>query len=295
MKISLGTAQLGLDYGVSNKIGQIKKYDARRILQYAYDKGIHMLDTAPSYGESEDIIGNFSRSDFSDANFDIVTKTPHFKGDVITESQVKKLLEGFELSRKKLDQEIMHGFLVHSCDNLFLPGGDKLFHAIEQLKKDGVVKKIGVSVYSSKQIDRLLDNFPIDLIQLPVNILDQRLLESGHLKKLKNHGIEIHARSVFLQGLLLMGFENVPPWFKPIQLALKCFSLEAEMRNISALQLALGFVQSINEVDKIIVGVNTLEQLRGIIKATSTHVNVNEFSNLSINDPTFLNPSNWKV
>jgi len=166
---------------------------------------------------------------------------------------------------------------------------------MERLRENGMVKKIGVSVYNSKQIAAILGKFNIDLIQLPINILDQRLVSGGQLTRLKNHGVEIHARSVFLQGLLLMSPNNIPSWFDPVRGVLESFHKEAKKRNMSVLQLALSFVQSINEVDKIIVGINTLEHLYEVMSATSMRVNITEFSNISIDDPSFLNPANWKI
>ena len=145
-----------------------------------------------------------------------------------------------------------------------------------------------------EQIDRILDNHHIDLVQLPVNILDQRLIDGGQLKRLKKHGVEIHVRSAFLQGLLLMKTESISSWFDPIRGALEDFHAKARKLNMSTLQLALGFVQSINEVDKVVVGVNTLGQLHEIINSVSVYVNTEEFSDLSVSDPIYLNPSNWK-
>jgi len=191
--------------------------------------------------------------------------------------------------------DTLYGLLIHNCNNLFLPGGEKLLQTMEQLKKKGSVKKIGVSVYSGEQVDFILDNYSVDLVQLPVNILDQRLINGGQLDRLKSQGVEVHARSVFLQGLLLMPLNNVSSWFNPIRKVLEEFHVEAKTRNMSALGMALSFVQSIHGVDKVLVGVNTLEQLHEIINTKLAIVNVTEFSNLSINNPTFINPSNWKI
>ena len=185
--------------------------------------------------------------------------------------------------------------LLHSCDDLFLTGGYRLLQAMEKLKEEGFVKKIGVSLYGYNQIERILGNYSIDLVQLPVNILDQRLLGSGHLKTLKKYDVEIHARSVFLQGLLLMQTSDIPSWFDPIKEALNAFHEEAKEQRISTLQLALSFVQSIDEIEKVVVGVNTLEQLHQIIEAMKFRVNIRDFSSLSINDNNFLNPSNWRI
>jgi len=166
---------------------------------------------------------------------------------------------------------------------------------LARLKQQGLVKKIGVSVYNNQQIDYVLDNFSIDLIQLPINILDQRLISNDSLIKLKKHNVEIHARSAFLQGLLLMSTDTIPSWFNPIKDTLKLFHKEAKKQNLTKLQLALGFVQSLTEIDKVVVGVDSLKQLYEIINASSVKVNAVELSNISINDPIFLNPSNWKV
>jgi len=294
MKIALGAVQFGLPYGVSNKLGKVGDSEVKEILQYALKKGIKTLDTAPLYGNSEEIIGNFIH-DNNGKCFDIVTKTPHFKSGCIDNKQINKFIETFNLSQKILGQESIYGLLVHNCDDLFLPGGEKLFKVMTELKESGAVKKIGVSVYDSEQIDIVLDNYPVDLVQLPVSIIDQRLVKSGHLDKLKKLGVEIHARSIFLQGLLLMPLNSIHPWFNPIQETLKMIHKEAEKQNISVLQLAMDFVNSIDEIDKIVTGVNSLEQLSEIINISPSFIDKNKLHNLSINDPIFLNPSNWEA
>ena len=292
-KLAIGTVQFGVSYGVSNDGGQTSKHEVNKILQYAHDVGINSLDTASNYGCSEAVIGDFIQNNNNLLDFDIVTKIPNFPGDSINDYNICELIENFKLSCEKLGKIFIYGLHIHNCENLFLPGGDKLLREIEQLKIDGFIKKIGISVYNSDQIDRILDNFSIDLIQIPINILDQRLVNSGHLSKLKHNDIEIHARSVFLQGLLLMPIENIDPWFDPIKKVLYRFNIEARKRNLSALQLAFGFVQNIPEVDKIIVGVNTLKQLKEIVNIESTYFDPSEFSCLSVDNLKFINPSNW--
>jgi aryl-alcohol dehydrogenase-like predicted oxidoreductase len=158
-----------------------------------------------------------------------------------------------------------------------------------------MVKKIGVSAYSSKQIAAILDKFNIDLIQLPINIFDQHLFVDGWLEKLKNKNVEIHARSTFLQGLLLMPRTSIPTYFLPIKEKIELFSKSAQELSLSKLELALGYVMGINEIDKIVVGVNTIEQLREIIEATQVKVNPMEFTDVSIDNPIYTNPSLWKI
>ena len=291
MKIALGTAQFGMDYGLSNTHGKTDKYEVSKILQYAYDYGISLIDTASSYGDSEKILGEVITNYYCK----LVTKTPHFSDSYIDNSHVVKLKESFHQSLFNLKQKDIYGLLLHSCDDLLKPGGDLLFQEMEDLKSMGVVKKIGVSLYNSEQIDIVLSKFNIDLVQLPINIFDQQLLIGGWLDKLKDYDVEIHARSAFLQGLLLMTNDLVPPYFFPIKKNLEAFYKSAKELSLSQLELALGYVMGVSEIDQVVVGVNTVEQLKEIIKATQVQINPMEFSDISINDPAFTNPSFWKV
>ena len=292
MKIALGTVQFGMSYGIANKLGEVGSPEIERILQYADRNGVEILDVASSYGNAESAIGKFISNQVRSKQWKVITKTPHFKSDII-DQQVDELLESFKLSLKKLGQKSIYGLLIHNCDDIFSSSGYKLLQAMEQLKQNGAIKKIGVSIYDSNQIDRVLDNYPIDLVQLPVNILDQRLLDGGQLKRLKKYNVEIHARSIFLQGLLLMPLKTIPSWFFPIRGKLEELRARAKKLNMNVLQLTLGFAQSIHEIDKVIVGVSTLDQLHEIVNAASVYINIEEFSDLSIDDSTYLNPSNW--
>jgi len=294
-KLVIGTVQFGIPYGISNTHGKTQVDEAEKILAYAYEHGIRMMDTAVSYGDAEKTIGDIICHGTVGSNWKIVTKTPHFKTESIGQQQVDELEYRFNTSRETLQSERLYGLMIHACEDIFLPGGEKLFASMQRLKEQGLVEKIGVSLYSSDQIDRLLNNYSVDLVQLPINIFDQRLLENGRLSMLKERGIEIHARSVFLQGLLLMDPDCVSPWFAPIHKTLNKFHRYAKEKSISSLQLALGFVQGIPEVDYVLVGVNTETQLHEIIAASKLSVNHKDYQDLSINDPNFVNPSNWKI
>jgi aryl-alcohol dehydrogenase-like predicted oxidoreductase len=291
MKIGLGAVQFGVDYGVSNTHGKTTKDEASQILQFAYENGINLIDTATSYGSSENILGEVITND----DFRFVTKTPHFSDNCLNDIHVNQLKESFNQSLFNLRKKNIYGLLLHSCDDLLKPGGELIFREMERLRENGMVKKIGVSAYSSKQIAAILDKFNIDLIQLPINIFDQHLFTGGWLEKLKNKNVEIHARSPFLQGLLLMPRTSIPTYFSPIKEKIELFSKSAQGLSLSKLELALGYVTGIDEIDKIVVGVNTIEQLREVIEAAQVKVDPMKFTNIAIDDQNYINPSLWRI
>jgi len=291
VKIGLGAVQFGLSYGVSNKIGKTPKAEVKEILSLAKDFGIKVIDTAFQYGNSEEILGEL----LVKGDFNIVTKTPAFTHQTINVNDAEYLEKVYKQSVSYMGKHSLYGLLFHNADDLFLPGAKCLFEKVLELKENGLVDKIGVSIYSAAQIDKLIGNYPIDLIQLPINILDQRLLKNGYLSSLKSKGIEIHARSIFLQGLLLMDPETMPVYFDPIREHLKSYHQFIKEINITPVEAALGFVSSLAEVDVVLCGVNSKEQLVEICNSYSEKLNVTDFEKYAINNIEMLNPSKWKI
>ena len=290
MKIALGTVQFGFDYGVSNTVGKVTRCNARKILKFAHESKIKTIDTSTMYGDSEKVVGEFTNHDFN-----IVTKTQHFHGNSINNGHINQLIDGFNGSLLNLHRGKLYGLLVHSCKDLLKPGGSLLFKEMERLKNNGFVDKIGVSVYNKEQIDIILDNFKIDLIQLPVSILNQSLINNSSLYKLKLHDVEIHVRSVFLQGLLLMKKELLPKYFLPIEKKIDLFHSMAKELSLTNLELALAFVANIDEVDEIVVGVNSIDQLKEVVEASKLKIKLDNLRNLSVDNPIYTNPSLWNV
>ena len=201
-KLALGGVQFGIDYGIANTKGQVQIEEVQSILNYAKKNGVNILDTASGYGDSEGVLGKVGVD-----NFQIITKTTSIK------QGVNGVVRIFYQSLKNLKQKKAYGLLIHDIGEIEHKQFDTLLIELARLKQQGLVKKIGVSVYNNQQIDYVLDNFSIDLIQLPINILDQRLINDESLVKLKKHNVEIHARSALLQGLLLMSINTIPYWF----------------------------------------------------------------------------------
>jgi aryl-alcohol dehydrogenase-like predicted oxidoreductase len=294
MKLGLGTVQFGLDYGISNAAGVTISEDVEIILELAQRKGITLLDTAPVYGKSEEILGN----NLSDKhNFCIATKTPSYRKIKIDKADGQYLKETFQISLSRLKQSSLYCLLVHHAEDLLSPNGNILWEAMEELKTAGLVKKIGVSVYSPEQIEKILAQYLPDVIQAPVNVLDQRLIKTGCLKQLKKQGIEVHSRSVFLQGLLLMPTTNLPTHFDPFRPLLESYHKTLQEYGISLLSAALGFVYGLPDIDHVLVGINNKRHLEEIIEAVNTLNSLKQidFSKYTVTDELMINPSLWSL
>ncbi|MGB9855723.1 MAG: aldo/keto reductase [Caldisericum exile] len=292
-RFALGTVQFGTDYGISNKDGITPSSEVAEILEYAWENDITMLDTAASYGISEEVIGR----NIKKLPFKIVTKTPVFKKDKIEKKDADNLLHIFYNSLKKMNQSSLWGLLIHHASDLLTPGGDYLWQAMQILKQAGLVQKIGVSIYSPCDIESILDKYDPDIIQLPLNVLDQRLIKNGYLKLLKRKNIEIHARSVFLQGLLLMSLNEIPSYFNSIKPLLQKYQKDIANHKMTLLSSALAFVFNQPEIDYIIVGVNNKAHLIEIVDTCKTIYNSCkiDYSAYAIHEENIINPSFWRI
>lgn len=292
-KIGIGTAQFGLDYGISNKIGKVSLEEAAKILEIATQNNIRFIDTAMDYGDSEEVLG---KALLHKHHFTIVTKTPKFLKASITHDDVLLMENSFYRSLSKLNLSSVYGLLIHIADDLLAENGHILMEKMLDFKQRGLVEKIGVSVYTGEQIDKVLENFSIDLIQLPINIFDQRLIANGYLLKLKKRHIEIHARSIFLQGLLLMDPAAVPSYFDQFSEHLFSYWRYLKKHGISPLQNALQFALQLPEIDIVLVGVCSAVEFKEIISTvkqlSSTHL---DYSSWSIDDERFINPMLWEL
>ena len=277
MKIALGTVQWGLNDGISNKQGIPSKDELNRILSFADKSGINLLDTASSYGNSEARIGDFSKN-----KFNIVTKIGISENDISIKEKIKKSL-------KKLKSNSVYGCLFHDTINfLKYPSA---WNEIQVQKKEGLIKKIGFSLYNPQELEKLFElNYIPDLIQVPFNLIDRRF--EPYLKELKNMDIEIHVRSIFLQGLLLnfkmMNEIKFSKWNKiwwRYRNWLKSIGL-------SPLEACISHVLSFNDISNIVVGVDDLSQLKQIILASKRDT-VKAPKSLISTDEKLINPLSW--
>ena len=285
-KLALGTAQFGLTYGIANQKGQIKFSEANKILELAKNSNIDLIDTAIAYGDSEKVIGNIGIKDFK-----FVSKLPALpKNCADINSWVE---ENVQSSLMYLGVPSLYGILVHRSENFFGNSGKKLIDALKMIKSNGLVKKIGVSIYDPSECEQVMNLTRIDIVQAPLSIVDRRLIASGWLSKLHSEEIEIHTRSVFLQGLLLMPRNKIPKIFNKWSEVWDKWSLELKKHNLSASEVCLSYPLSLPEIDRVIVGVDNTDQLIELIKRSKSQQSQVDWSFMISNDQMLINPTNW--
>ena len=194
MKLAIGTAQFGMQYGLEKK--KIKISEIQKIKLFLVKSKILKIDTASNYGNSEKILG-----DLNFKNFKIISKLkiPKIKTSDIPDWISKEI----NISLKNIKSKKLYGLLIHDYRDLNGKKGILLINELKKLKKRGIVKKIGISIYNPNELNKVMRIFKPEIIQFPYNVLDQRIETTGWLKKLKSLKIETYARSCFLQGLLL--------------------------------------------------------------------------------------------
>lgn len=293
-RIGLGTVQFGLDYGITNAGGRVAPGDAAAILAAAGAAGIMMLDTAPLYGESEAAIGAALPAGHG---FEIVTKTGKFGEHASTADAAEALRAGFDQSLAALGQDRVYGLLFHDPADLIGPHGPALWREMEGLKARGLVARIGVSVYDGEEIDTILARYPIDLIQIPYNPLDHRLIDGGQIASLVGRDVEIHARSLFLQGLLLQPAADIPPRFGALAGAVAAMDAAFAARGLTRLEGVLASAFECEAIARFVLGVTQLRELDEIVRAADAAaalVDPLDFVPEAPLDARILNPARWR-
>ena len=260
--LCIGTAQFGLNYGVTNKKGMVSIDEVQKIIDNAYNSGIIYLDTAQAYGQSEEILGKTIRKT---QNFKIISKIS-LPESIQNETKLEKILDTkFSKSLKNLRKKDIHALLIHKVKDLRSNYGNDFLLWLKNLKTNGLVKRIGISVYDFEDISHFdLSNF--DIVQLPISIFDQRFLKEGYLENILESGCKIHIRSIFLQGLILAKNSALPNFLsKGFKYHHKKFCDTANFSKLSQLDLACSFIKNLNNIESTLIGVENLDQFSEII------------------------------
>ena len=282
-KLGLGTAQFGLDYGISNG-RRLSETEAAITLDIAAKAGVDLIDTAAQYGETEAVLGRILPRP---QPFRIVTKTaPLSEGVDAVEARARASLA-------KLGVEQADALLVHSTADLLSPDGPALWARLQKLKDEGLFRAIGVSAYAGDDPLGLARRFKPDLMQLPLSVLDQRLIQGGILGEIAALGVEIHLRSIFLQGLLFMPRGDLPQRLAGAGPRLSRIRLAMAEAGADPLQAALAFALGRPEASAVVVGVASAAQLRAIVAAAAAPPPSLDWTTLALDHPLALDPHRW--
>jgi aryl-alcohol dehydrogenase-like predicted oxidoreductase len=290
-KIGLGTVQFGMLYGLVQPQRVVAHDDIVRVLMRAWQAGVDLIDTAAAYGDSESAIGALRPAG---AAFTIVTKTLPVRADRITKFDIERVVSSVRTSASRLRVDAIDALLVHESEDLLVDGGEALFAVLQLLKRDGLVKRLGVSVYEPAVLNELLTRFPIELVQLPLNVFDQRFARHCQLAQLAARGVEIHARSVFLQGLLLREPASVPGHLARAAAPLARFRRRAKEAGLDPLAAALAFAVQQSGVSRAVIGVGGLAELEtNLVAYNLARRGRITFADLAVDDPNIIDPRLW--
>jgi len=287
-KLALGSANFGLDYGLANNTGKISASELLDILLFAKKACIEVIDTAQAYGDSESRIGSLC----DDNKFNFVTKI----GAEYTNSSLDhSVISSVKQSCKRLNQSRLYAVMLHRPEILLSDHGSEVVRELQMLKEQGIISKVGVSIYAPEILMDISRVIKLDIIQVPFNVFDQQILSSGWSEKLKSNGVEIHTSSVFLQGLLLLQRSSLPGYF--INYWPAHFDAWYEFLNYNRadpLEIALKFALQQDWIDKIVVGVDSVSQLNALVEIEKSS-ELTDFPLLGCNDPNLINPSKWSL
>jgi aryl-alcohol dehydrogenase-like predicted oxidoreductase len=297
-RIAIGTAQFGLPYGIANKSGKVAIDEAGRILEAARAAGIDTLDTAVNYGDSEACLGELGVGDWK-----VVSKLPAVpEGVTDVEGWA---MEAVASSLERLRVPALYGLLLHHPADLRGASGEALHGVLRRIEDEGLASRTGVSVYSPQDLDfatapdavqapasdAVQAPFP-DLVQAPFNVLDRRILGPGLLAQFRQNGTEVHTRSAFLQGLLLMPASARPTYFARWSAVWERWHTWLEQANLSPLAATLGFALAQTATARVVVGVDTLVQLKEILEAANGPC-PSVPDDLATDDEFLINPFRW--
>jgi len=283
-KLVLGTAQIGSKYGITNnKI--ISDYEIKQIFKLCKENNIIKIDTAASYRNSEKIIGKYVNKDWI-----VNTKLPSISNNIKDiNSYIRKKINN---SVKILNIKKINCLFIHNSEILFKKNSDIIYQTLFDLKKEKLINKIGISVYTPYELERALNYFEFDCVQIPISILNQKFMKYERIKKLKEKKIVIQARSIFLQGLLLADEENLPKKLSENIRIWKIWHQWINDNSLNKLQVCLSFILSIKEINEIIFGLGSFQNLVEIIHTDKIKI---PYFPIELIDETskMLDPRRW--
>jgi aryl-alcohol dehydrogenase-like predicted oxidoreductase len=284
-RIVLGGAQLGLPYGILNGGETLSREAVARILDTAVSHGIDSIDTAIAYGQSETVIGETAQN-----RFKIISKLPPIPSDMANVSQWVRTQIDASLSR--LNCSSLEALLLHHPQDLIGPHGSELYAAINSLLSEKIIERFGVSIYAPNELDGIIGKFNIDVVQAPLNVFDRRII--GVTDQLSALNIEVHVRSVFLQGVLIANPKDRPQRFQPWSEHFARFDEWVHSTGMSAMACCLGFALQQPGVTKLVIGTTSKESLTEIMTSIP-NIHLEVPADLQSSSEQLIDPRVWSV
>ena len=291
-EICLGTAQFGLPYGITNMAGQVGEPEVGALLNMAASAGLRFLDTAQAYGDAEAVLG---RTLLPGHGFRLISKLKQQNEVTFTAKDCVAWEHAFECTRLRLGQQCLDALLLHSAGDLRKPGNKHLQEWLFSLRERGLVRRLGISIYDSSDLEGVSPEL-LDLVQLPLSLYDQRMLRDDTISRLRDQGCAVHARSLYLQGLLLSSAASWPTWVNPaVREHHKRLEKLATDRGCNLLDCALGFARAQEDLEAVVVGLCSRRELVQLLQAwgkPSPWVG-GEWEQWSLEKSEILDPRRW--
>ena len=293
-ELCLGTAQFGLAYGITNAAGQVPEDVVAAILIQAMEVGVRSIDTAQAYGNAEEILGRHMPKGH---RFRFISKLPAQPQPEFTAQSANDWEKAFQTSCHRLGVCDLDALLLHAPADLAKAGGRHLEDWLLSLRERGLVRRLGISIYEAADLDGVNPEL-LELVQLPLSLFDQRLLQDGTVERLRARGSKIHARSLYLQGLLLTSASQWPHWVKPeIRRHKEELDALADRKNCAVIDLALGFAREQADLEAVVVGVSSVNEFEALLKSWSSTSpwQKSEWRTWAVDCPNILDPRRWSA
>lgn len=298
MELCLGTVQFGMDYGISGQ-KQPNVEQAVEMLDYAVQNGINTIDTANAYGTAEDVVGAFlHKKTVPREKLWIISKfRPNLLDDVKEAEYYAVMKENLTNTLGRLGTDYLDTYLLHSARYVY---NDAIINTLNRLKKEGYARKVGVSVYEVDEAKMCIEHDNVDFMQLPYSVFDQRMKNGGlfDLAKKYNGTTQIHSRSAFIQGLILMEENQVPDFLAKARPIVRKISKLCRKFGISRIALAMNYVKQEDSISHLVFGVDNLEQLKEDVEVFQQDLDKDIIQEISLEfcdiEADIVMPSLWK-
>lgn len=296
MNLCLGTVQFGMDYGIRGR-KKPSVDDSVSLLNFAVANGIDAIDTSALYGDSEIVVGRFlGQSPVARNSLFLVSKFGVAEFDGMSAAECRqKLVDAAKISLARLSTDYLDAYICHVPSAV---RDNRIIMAMATLRESGLARSVGFSVYDTEDAETAINTGAIDFLQLPLSMLDQRMVRSGILDLAAEHGVRVHSRSAYVQGLALMKSEEVPDYLNGIKPRIRELEDLCRLAGISRPALALAFVRQFGQISHVVFGVHDMKQLRETIESFESNVPstvLAEASRIFVDvDPALVMPNKWR-